>query len=130
MRDLRTWGAKHVHLVWSEGKVSIRNDGDMMLLCGVSSTETSFHPDHYFDIRPQAARELDLPNSPMVRCRVEWKDAARIVRRNESELASMFEGPALDGTPAERNHSASLVFMPDPMPNLGVQIESRYTLLE
>jgi len=130
MRDLRTWGGEHVHLVWSEGKVSIRNDGDAMLRCGVSSTETSFHPDHYFDIGPQAVRELDLPNSPMVRCIVQWKDAARITRRDERELASMFEEPTLAGTPVELNHSASLVFMPDPMPNLGAQIESRYTLLE
>ena len=130
MRDLRTWGAEHVHLVWSEGKVSIRNDGDAMLSCGVSSTETSFHPNQYFDIGPQAVRELDLPNAPMVRCIVQWKDAARITRRDERELASMFEEPALAGTPVELNHSASLVFMPDPMPNLGAQIESRYTLLE
>lgn len=130
MRDLRTWGAEHVHLVWSEGKVSIRNDGDAMLSCGASSTETSFHPDHYFEVRPQEVRELDVPNSPMVRCIVQWKDAARIARRDEHELASMFEEPTLAGTPVELHHSASLVFMPNPMPNLGAQIESRYTLLE
>ncbi len=132
MRALQSWGGEHVRLVWSPEKVSVRNDGDAVLFCGVTSTEKSYHPDRFFGIRPHRARDIDVPISPMVRCVVQWNDAARITGREERELASMFEEPALDGTPAEvgASHGASLVFMPDPMPNLGVQIDDRYTLLD
>jgi hypothetical protein len=133
MQALRTWGAEHVHVTWSKGAARIANDGDQILLCGVTSTEVSYQPDHYFGIYPHRSRELAAPSSPFVRCVVQWEHAATIIGRDEHELALLFEEPSPKDR-AEANepqtHAASIVLMPDPMPNLGVQIDDRYTLLD
>lgn len=66
MRALRDWGGDHLHITWSDGTARITNDGDQILLCGVTSTEVSYQPDQYFGIRPHRSRELAAPASPFV----------------------------------------------------------------
>jgi len=130
MRDLRQWGSNHLRVTWSNGTARISNDGDSAMFCGASSTQVSYQPDHYYGIRAHRERDIAVPASPIVRCHLNWEHAARIVERDERVLGTIFEEPKENGEPAETNHGASIVMMPDPMPNLGVQIDDRYTLLD
>jgi hypothetical protein len=133
MGDLRTWGAEHVQVVWSKSTVRITNEGEAPLFCGVTSTEESYQPEHYFGVLPHRSRQLTVPTSPFLRCVLQWEDAAKVIGKGERDLSSLFEEPSPNTPPADDEvplHSASMVFMPDPMPNLGVQIDDRYTLLD